>query len=236
MVRSFALPEPRESRSPCTGRPLLASHSYCFPSHTRWLKSATIRRGRREAYFLRTLSFYLVTMSSTARPPSAPEMPFILLFDCALIGYYVAICDYCTACRLPLLLCPHPPKAGTSYLAQCGIHRLFTRVEVTAASQVESLEEASTGFSVRPGRRGLLWSDTGSVAEARWGCSETHARLIGRRTRRRGWLSSADAQTNLYPTLSRRDRSPTSGRRGRTVHPGHHDEPRRAVREDALSA
>jgi hypothetical protein len=69
---------------------------------------------------------------------------------------------------------------------------------------------------------GLLWAaHVDSVAEAGGGCSEAYARVVGRRSRRPGLLSSVEAQTWSIEGADRQPSVPKLGRpwavRGRST-------------------
>lgn len=62
------------------------------------------------------------------------------------------------------------------------------------ASQADGSGISRSGPAVvaRSGRR--HWQR----GQGRWGCSETHACVVGRRTHRRGWLSAAEVQDGAH--------------------------------------
>lgn len=79
-----------------------------------------------------------------------------------------------------------------------------------ASSQLPKLMAQAS--SSRPGRHGSLWSTALAAWLGRWGCSEAHACVVGQRTRRRGWLSSAEVQTGCIKGAGRRASAAELGR------------------------
>lgn len=97
--------------------------------------------------------------------------------------------------RDPVLQCKLGPRdeAGVMAAATDG---------VTSEVVHSTLAEGCGSVTVRPSQLALVDDTHRQRGWGRWGCSEAHAHLIRWRTHRRGWLSSAAAQTNVAPDRS----------------------------------